>query len=250
MTQLKLGRPFGDAPLELRVQLPEAPLSGTFPVESRSTGIGRTLVHEQDRTTPPPVGPAFTVMVTWHTIALPRWLPGSTGRTVSRRGGRSDDGDVAPWVSRSFTPFLKRTRSYWPCPDTRLPCALSAEPGGRPRAGRRALERLADGRRRVRKPLKTDGRRSRAVAYGPRDAATRGVERSPRRRPAAAAGSFHSSRSGPSRRVEGFLAQVLQRRGNHRTFRLVRVAAEERPDLVARFGIEAVPTLVVVDGKR
>jgi thioredoxin-like negative regulator of GroEL len=59
---------------------------------------------------------------------------------------------------------------------------------------------------------------------------------------------FHSSRSGPSRRVEGFLAQVLQRRGNHQTFRLVRVATEERPDLVARFAIESVPTLVVVDG--
>lgn len=61
---------------------------------------------------------------------------------------------------------------------------------------------------------------------------------------------FHSARSGPSRRVEGFLAQVLQRRGNHRTFRLLRVATEERPDLFARFAIEAVPTLVVVDGKR
>lgn len=61
---------------------------------------------------------------------------------------------------------------------------------------------------------------------------------------------FHSTRSGPSRRVEGFLAQVLQRRGNHRTFRLLRVATEERPDLIARFAIEAVPTLVVVDGKR
>ncbi len=59
---------------------------------------------------------------------------------------------------------------------------------------------------------------------------------------------FHSSRSGPSRRVEGFLAQVLQRRGNHQTFRLLRVATEERPDLVARFAIESVPTLVVVDG--
>jgi thioredoxin-like negative regulator of GroEL len=61
---------------------------------------------------------------------------------------------------------------------------------------------------------------------------------------------FHSKRSGPSRRVEGFLAQVLQRRGNHETFRLLRVATEERPDLVARFAIETIPTLVVVDGKR
>lgn len=61
---------------------------------------------------------------------------------------------------------------------------------------------------------------------------------------------FHSTRSGPSRRVEGFLAQVLQRRGNHNTFRLHRVATEERPDLVARFAVDSIPTLVVVDGKR
>ena len=60
---------------------------------------------------------------------------------------------------------------------------------------------------------------------------------------------FHSTRSGPSRRVEGFLAQVLQRRGNHETFQLHRVAADERPDLAARFAVDTVPTLIVVDGK-
>ncbi len=60
---------------------------------------------------------------------------------------------------------------------------------------------------------------------------------------------FHSPRSGPSRRVEGFLAQVLQRRGNHETFRLYRVAPEERPDLATRFGVDQIPTLVVVDEK-
>lgn len=61
---------------------------------------------------------------------------------------------------------------------------------------------------------------------------------------------FYSVRSGPSRRVEGFLAQVLQRRGNHRTFRLYRVPKEDRPDLLERFQIERLPTLVVVDEKR
>jgi thioredoxin 2 len=61
---------------------------------------------------------------------------------------------------------------------------------------------------------------------------------------------FHSERSGPSRRVEGFLAQVLQRRGNHSTFRLLRVSADERPDLAARFAVDAIPTLLVVDGSR
>jgi thioredoxin-like negative regulator of GroEL len=60
---------------------------------------------------------------------------------------------------------------------------------------------------------------------------------------------FHSSVSGHCRRVEGFLAQVLQRRRNHATFRVVRVAEEERPDLVERFGVDELPTLVVVEGK-
>ncbi len=59
---------------------------------------------------------------------------------------------------------------------------------------------------------------------------------------------FHSAVSGNCRRVEGFLAQVLQRRRNHETFKLYRVARETRPDLVERFGIETIPTLVVVAG--
>jgi thioredoxin-like negative regulator of GroEL len=60
---------------------------------------------------------------------------------------------------------------------------------------------------------------------------------------------FHSALSGNCRRVEGFLAQVLQRRRNHGTFNVVRVAEEERPDLLERFRIETVPTLVVVEHK-
>ena len=55
--------------------------------------------------------------------------------------------------------------------------------------------------------------------------------------------------SGACRRAEGFLAQVLQRRQNHETFKLYRVAQEERPDLVDRFEITTLPTLVVVEGK-
>jgi thioredoxin-like negative regulator of GroEL len=50
--------------------------------------------------------------------------------------------------------------------------------------------------------------------------------------------------------VEGFLAQVLQRRRNHGTFRLYRVDQEDRPDLIERFGVELVPTLVVVQDRR
>jgi thioredoxin family protein len=61
---------------------------------------------------------------------------------------------------------------------------------------------------------------------------------------------FESPSSGRCRRVEGFLAQVLQRRHNHDTFRLVRVNVDERPELAERFRIERVPTLLVVTGKR
>jgi thioredoxin-like negative regulator of GroEL len=60
---------------------------------------------------------------------------------------------------------------------------------------------------------------------------------------------FHSELSGHCRRVEGFLAQVLQRRRNHATFKLYTVGRESRPDLVERFGIDEFPTLVVVEQK-
>jgi len=62
---------------------------------------------------------------------------------------------------------------------------------------------------------------------------------------------FFSSTSGASRRADGFLAQVLQRRANHTTFRLVRVDADERPDLVERLQVSEVPALIVVaEGRR
>src|SRR5256885_5990062 len=60
---------------------------------------------------------------------------------------------------------------------------------------------------------------------------------------------FHSSVSGHCRRVEGFLAQGLQRRRNHGTFEVVRIAEEEPPDLLERFQIPTVPTLVAVEGR-
>jgi len=60
---------------------------------------------------------------------------------------------------------------------------------------------------------------------------------------------FHSAVSGHCRRVEGFLAQVLQRRQNHGTFKVLHVAKEKRPDLIERFGVETLPTLVIVEGK-
>jgi thioredoxin-like negative regulator of GroEL len=61
---------------------------------------------------------------------------------------------------------------------------------------------------------------------------------------------FYSPIEGASRRVEGFLAQVLQRRRNHDTFQITRIDATERADLVERFHIGSLPSLVVVDDRR
>jgi thioredoxin-like negative regulator of GroEL len=61
---------------------------------------------------------------------------------------------------------------------------------------------------------------------------------------------FTSSVSGQCRRAEGFLAQVLQRRQNHGTFRLYAVDRDERPDMFRRFDVDDVPTLVVVEGRQ
>jgi thioredoxin-like negative regulator of GroEL len=61
---------------------------------------------------------------------------------------------------------------------------------------------------------------------------------------------FYSRLCGKCRRVEGFIAQVLQRRHNHGTFVLLPVDAEERPDLAERFGVDELPTLVVVAGRQ
>jgi thioredoxin-like negative regulator of GroEL len=61
---------------------------------------------------------------------------------------------------------------------------------------------------------------------------------------------FYDDRSGHSRRAEGFLAQVLQRRRNHETFTLRRFDYQEHADLAARLGVEQAPALVVVEAKR
>jgi thioredoxin 1 len=59
----------------------------------------------------------------------------------------------------------------------------------------------------------------------------------------------HAPQNGRCRRAEGYLAQVLQRRRNHETFRLQRLNAEQRPDLAERFRITTLPTLLVVEEK-
>jgi hypothetical protein len=78
-------------------------------------------------------------------------------------------------------------------------------------------------------------------------AATRAARRGEQTRPKLI--FFHSLLDGRSRRVAGFLSQILQRRRNHATFALYRVSREDRPDLLERFSVELVPTLCVVEGR-
>lgn len=61
---------------------------------------------------------------------------------------------------------------------------------------------------------------------------------------------FAEYTSGQSRRMDGFVAHVLQRRHNHGSFRYRIVLREQRPDLFERFHIDESPTLVVVDDGR
>ncbi len=61
---------------------------------------------------------------------------------------------------------------------------------------------------------------------------------------------FYSPLSGRCRRVEGFIAQVLQRRRNHDTFDLIRVSIDRRPDLAEKFRIEQVPTICIVEDRK
>ena len=61
---------------------------------------------------------------------------------------------------------------------------------------------------------------------------------------------FYGKTSGPCRRVEAFLSQVLQRRQHHETFRLVRVCAERHPELIEHFRVAELPTICVVDNRR
>jgi thioredoxin-like negative regulator of GroEL len=59
---------------------------------------------------------------------------------------------------------------------------------------------------------------------------------------------FCSQRSGPARRMESLLAH-LARKERHR-LRIRRVDVDDNPDLVERFRVDTVPTLVLVVGKR
>ncbi len=59
---------------------------------------------------------------------------------------------------------------------------------------------------------------------------------------------FSSPTSGRCRRVEGYLAQVLQSRRNHTTFVLRQVDYDAHLELGRSYGIKQPPALVVVEG--
>jgi len=61
---------------------------------------------------------------------------------------------------------------------------------------------------------------------------------------------FYDAHDGKARRVEGFIAQILQRRRNHETFVVHRVEMTERADLAKRLRITVSPSLIVVDGNK
>jgi hypothetical protein len=56
-------------------------------------------------------------------------------------------------------------------------------------------------------------------------------------------GVFFSEQSGACRRLDGYLAAVLQRCQNHDAFELTLVDVEQRPDLAKRVGVTSVPGL-------
>ena len=59
---------------------------------------------------------------------------------------------------------------------------------------------------------------------------------------------FTSRRSGPARRMESLLAHIARKERDR--LRVTIVDVEDRAELSDRFGVETVPTLVLVKGKR
>ena len=59
---------------------------------------------------------------------------------------------------------------------------------------------------------------------------------------------FCSQTSGPARRMESLLAHLARKERTR--LRILRVDVNEQPELAERFRVEAVPTLVLVIGKR
>lgn len=58
---------------------------------------------------------------------------------------------------------------------------------------------------------------------------------------------FTSARSGPARRVESLLDQVLQERRNHEAFDRAVVDVDADAPTATRYAVEAVPTILVIE---
>jgi thioredoxin-like negative regulator of GroEL len=59
---------------------------------------------------------------------------------------------------------------------------------------------------------------------------------------------FTSTRSGPARRMESLVAHIARKERDR--LRVVQVDADQRADLVERLGVQDVPTLVLVVGRK
>ncbi len=59
---------------------------------------------------------------------------------------------------------------------------------------------------------------------------------------------FWSERSGPARRMESLLAHLARKERSRLVVK--RVDVDARPDLAERFGVDEVPTIVLVKNKR
>ena len=59
---------------------------------------------------------------------------------------------------------------------------------------------------------------------------------------------FWSERSGPARRMESLLAHLARKERTR--LRVMRVDIQQQPELAEQFRVAAVPTLVLVKGKR
>jgi thioredoxin-like negative regulator of GroEL len=59
---------------------------------------------------------------------------------------------------------------------------------------------------------------------------------------------FCSQRSGPARRMESLLAHLARK--ERARLRVMRVDVDDQPEVATRFKVTAVPTLVLVKGKR
>jgi thioredoxin-like negative regulator of GroEL len=61
---------------------------------------------------------------------------------------------------------------------------------------------------------------------------------------------FTSRRSGPARRVESLLDQVLQERRNHDAFERTVVDVDTNVAMADQYAVDDVPTILVVEGGR